>query len=147
MSNHVKQSQTMSNHVKPCQTKSNYVKPCQTMANKVKPCQTMSNYVKPCQTMSNKVKPCQTMSNNFQTNKKRTEMRFFLDLGFAGYFFSSSGRTGIAPCCVQTKADTATAFSCASRIDLPRRSCATKVAVKLSPAPTVSATCTLGVAT
>ena len=55
--------------------------------------------------------------------------------------------TGMAPFCVQTKADTLTAVWCASRMDLPRRICATNEPVKESPAPTVSATVTLGVGT
>ena len=71
-------------------------------------------------------------------------------LNFAGggdYPRSELGRTGMAPCWVQTKAETSTAFLCASRMVFPKSICATKVAVKLSPAPTVSATCTLGVGT
>ena len=63
------------------------------------------------------------------------------------YSRSELGRTGMAPCWVQTKAETSTAFLCASRMVFPKSICATKVAVKLSPAPTVSATCTLGVGT
>lgn len=38
------------------------------------------------------------------------------------YFFISSGKIGIAPCCVQTKALTSTAFLCASSIVLPSSS-------------------------
>ena len=51
----------------------------------------------------------------------------------------------MAPDWVQTYALTFTAISCASGMLAPPRSLAIKVAVKLSPAPTVSATSTLGV--
>lgn len=52
---------------------------------------------------------------------------------------------GMAPFFVQTKAEVRTARLCASATDLPLRIEAMKAAVKLSPAPTVSATSTLGV--
>ena len=51
----------------------------------------------------------------------------------------------MAPCWVQTKAEVATAQAWASATDLPLRIEAMKAAVKESPAPTVSATSTLGV--
>ena len=61
------------------------------------------------------------------------------------YFMRLSGRTGIAPFWVQTKADTSTAFLWASSTLLPRMMDEMKAAVKESPAPTVSATSTEGV--
>ncbi len=51
----------------------------------------------------------------------------------------------MAPCCVQTKAETSTAVLCASGMVFPLSSEATNPAVKASPAPTVSATVTIGV--
>ena len=56
-----------------------------------------------------------------------------------------SGSSGIAPLCVQTYADTSTASLCASGTGFPLRMAEVKVAVKESPAPTVSATFTFGV--
>ena len=64
---------------------------------------------------------------------------------YASLYFNDAGIKGMAPCCVQTKALTFTARSWASFTDLPNRSEETKVAVNESPAPTVSATSTLGV--
>ena len=58
---------------------------------------------------------------------------------------SSGGSMGIAPFFVQTYAEVCTAREWASRTLLPLRIEAMKAAVKLSPAPTVSATSTLGV--
>lgn len=58
---------------------------------------------------------------------------------------SSAGRTGIAPFCVQTKAETSTAFLWAAGTGKPLKMLAVKAAVKESPAPTVSATFTCGV--
>lgn len=55
------------------------------------------------------------------------------------------GSVGMAPCCVQTNADVTTAFLWASSTDFPLRMLAMNAAVKESPAPTVSATSTLGV--
>lgn len=52
---------------------------------------------------------------------------------------------GIAPFLVHTKADVCTARECASATLLPLSIDAIKAAVKLSPAPTVSATSTRGV--
>lgn len=60
-------------------------------------------------------------------------------------FVISSGRTGIAPSCVQTYADVLTASECASATVFPLRMLAMKAAVNESPAPTVSATSTFGV--
>ena len=51
----------------------------------------------------------------------------------------------MAPFLVHTKAEVSTATLWASATLLPRRSDAMKAAVKLSPAPTVSATSTEGV--
>ncbi len=56
-----------------------------------------------------------------------------------------SGNTGIAPCEVHTKALVSTATRWISSIGLRLNQPATKAAVKESPAPTVSATSTLGV--
>ena len=56
-----------------------------------------------------------------------------------------SGNTGIAPCEVHTKALVSTAARWISSIGLRLNQPATKAAVKESPAPTVSATSTLGV--
>ena len=56
-----------------------------------------------------------------------------------------SGRTGMAPLQVQTKAETSTASRWASRGVRPLISAAMKAAVNESPAPTVSATVTCGV--
>ena len=53
--------------------------------------------------------------------------------------------SGIAPFCVHTKALTSTASLWASFTDLPLSIAAQKEPVKESPAPTVSATSTLGV--
>ena len=61
------------------------------------------------------------------------------------YLVNSSGKTGMAPFCVQTKAETFTANSCASLTLLPFKMLATNAPVKESPAPTVSATSTFGV--
>ena len=55
-----------------------------------------------------------------------------------------SGNTGIAPCEVHTKALVSTAARWISSIGLRLNQPATKAAVKESPAPTVSATSTLG---
>ena len=55
------------------------------------------------------------------------------------------GRWGIAPFWVQTNAEVCTAVAWASVKLLPLSRDATKAAVKLSPAPTVSATETFGV--
>ncbi len=57
----------------------------------------------------------------------------------------SAGSTGIAPFCVHTYADVLTASAWASVTLLPLRTDAINAAVKLSPAPTVSATSTVGV--
>ena len=57
----------------------------------------------------------------------------------------SSGSLGVAPFCVQTKAEVFTARAWASRVDFPLRRAAMKAAVNESPAPTVSATSTIGV--
>ena len=56
-----------------------------------------------------------------------------------------SGNIGIAPCEVHTKALVSTAARWISSIGLRLNQPATKAAVKESPAPTVSATSTLGV--
>ena len=53
----------------------------------------------------------------------------------------------MAPFWVHTNAEASTASSCASRTVFPFKIEATKVAVKESPAPTVSATFTFGVST
>ncbi len=53
--------------------------------------------------------------------------------------------TGMAPCWVHTNADVSTALRCDSSTVCPLRMLAMKAAVKESPAPTVSATSTLGV--
>ncbi len=50
-----------------------------------------------------------------------------------------------SPLCVQVYADTSTALRCDSATDAPLSMFTTKVAVNESPAPTVSATSTLGV--
>ena len=52
----------------------------------------------------------------------------------------------MAPFCVQTNAETSTALRCASATGIPFRMHEVKAAVKESPAPTVSATFTFGVA-
>ena len=62
-----------------------------------------------------------------------------------GQSVSSEGRVGIAPFLVQTKADVCTAVEWASCTLFPLSIEAINAAVKLSPAPTVSATSTLGV--
>ena len=61
------------------------------------------------------------------------------------YYFLLSGNGLIAPLCVQVYADTSTALRCDSATDAPLSMFTTKVAVNESPAPTVSATSTLGV--
>ena len=57
----------------------------------------------------------------------------------------TGGTSGIAPFCVQTNAETFTAMRCACGRLMPSMSCETRVAVKESPAPTVSATSACGV--
>lgn len=57
------------------------------------------------------------------------------------------GSCGMAPFWVQTNADTSTAVRWASLMLFPLRIEAMNAAVKESPAPTVSATSTLGVST
>ena len=61
------------------------------------------------------------------------------------YAVSSAGRMGIAPFFVHTKAEVWTASVWASATLFPFRMAAINAAVKLSPAPTVSATSTFGV--
>lgn len=61
------------------------------------------------------------------------------------YSVNSEGRIGIAPFCVHTYAEVRTASECASWTLFPLRIDAMNAAVKLSPAPTVSATSTRGV--
>ena len=84
-------------------------------------------------------------NNHIQYLSTTLVVVFFLQVIYA--FRISSGKTGMAPFCVQTKALAWTAMRCASGIGLPLRYWATKVAVNESPAPTVSATLTLGVST
>ena len=62
-----------------------------------------------------------------------------------GYAVYSGGKIGIAPFWVHTKAEVFTAMVCASVTLFPLRIEAMNAAVKLSPAPTVSATSTFGV--
>lgn len=64
---------------------------------------------------------------------------------FKIYWVSSGGRIGIAPSLVQTNADVRTAMEWASATLFPLRIEEMNAAVKLSPAPTVSATSTFGV--
>lgn len=61
------------------------------------------------------------------------------------YSVSSAGSVGIAPFFVHTNAEVLTASECASAMLLPLIIEEINAAVKLSPAPTVSATSTIGV--
>ena len=72
--------------------------------------------------------------------KESKDLRLFKDQAV-----SSGGRMGMAPFLVQTKAEVSTALQCASATVLPRRMEAMNAAVNESPAPTVSATSTVGV--